>query len=364
MREVAGLFLKLGVLGFGGPAAHIALMRDEVVRRRRWLDDREFLHLVALSNLTPGPTSTELALHLGRSRRGLPGMLVAGALFIVPAAALSLGLAWLYVAAGSLPRVDGLLAGVRAVMVAVLVDAIARLAPAGLGSRLQLAAGALAFALALAGMNELAVMLVVVVVALVVSLRPQLMALLTARGPFMALEPVTLFAIFAAFLKIGALLYGTGYVLVAYLRSELVDRGWLSDAQILDAVAVGQMTPGPVLSSATFAGYLLAGVPGAVIATVAIFLPAFIFVAVAGAIAARASASPRLRLASDVLVAAALGLLLAAAVGLGDDVLRTWLSTLVFIAALAVLRLTRLGAGWLLAAGAIVGLLLPQLLVG
>ena len=354
MREVAGLFLKLGVLGFGGPAAHIALMRDEVVRRRRWIDDREFLHLVALSNLTPGPTSTELALHLGRRRQGLPGMLVAGALFIVPAALLSLGLAWLYVAAGSLPRVEGLLAGVRAVMVAVLVDAIARLAPAGLGSRLQLAAGALAFALALAGMNELAVMIVVVAVALVVSLRPRRLV---------AVEPVTLVAVFAAFLKIGALLYGTGYVLVAYLRTELVERGWLSDAQILDAVAVGQMTPGPVLSSATFAGYLLAGVPGAAVATVAIFLPAFIFVAAAGALAARASASPRLRLASDVLVAAALGLLLAAAVGLGDDVLRTWLSTLVFVTALAVLRLTRIGAGWLIAAGAVVGMLVPTLLV-
>lgn len=352
MREVAGLFLKLGVLGFGGPAAHIALMRDEVVRRRGWIDDREFLHLVALSNLTPGPTSTELALHLGRRREGGAGMLVAGALFIVPAALLSLGLAWLYVAAGSLPRVDGLLAGVRAVMVAVLVDAIARLAPAGLGSRLQLAAGALAFALALAGMNELAVMLVVVAAGLVVSLRPRRL---------LAVEPVTLVALFAAFLKIGALLYGTGYVLVAYLRAELVGRGWLTDAQILDAVAAGQMTPGPVLSSATFAGYLLAGVPGAAVATVAIFLPAFVFVALAGAIAARASASPRLRLASDVLVAAALGLLLAAAVGLGDDVLRTWPSILVFAAALAALRLTRAGAGWLLAGGAAAGLLVPAL---
>ena len=355
MREVAGLFLKLGLLGFGGPAAHIALMRDEVVRRRGWATDREFLQLVALSNLMPGPTSTELALHLGRARRGVPGMLVAGALFIGPAALMTLALAWLYVTAGSLPRVDGLLAGVRAVMVAVLVDAIARLAPAGLGSRLQLAAGALAFGLALAGLNELAVMVVVVGLALLLTLRPRRL---------LAVEPVSLVAIFAAFLKIGALLYGTGYVLVAYLRTEIVGRGWLSDPQILDAVAAGQMTPGPVLSSATFAGYLLAGVPGAVVATVAIFLPAFVFVALAGALASRLSGSPRLRLASDVLVAASLGLLIAAAVGLGDDVLRTVPAGIAFLAALAALRLTRLGAGPLIGAGALVGALLPALLVG
>ena len=355
MREVAGLFLKLGLIGFGGPAAHIALMRDEVVRRRRWIGDREFLHLLALSNLTPGPTSTELALHLGRKREGPAGMLVAGACFIGPAALLSLALAWLYVTAGALPRVDGLLAGVRAAMVAVIADAIARLAPSGLGSRGQLVAGALAFGLALAGLNELAVLVVVVGLALFLSLRPRRL---------LAVEPVSLLALFAVFLKIGALLYGTGYVLVAFLRTELGGRGWLPDAQILDAVAAGQLTPGPVLSSATFAGYLIAGVPGAVVATVAIFLPAFVFVAAAAALAARASSSPRLRLVSDVLVAASLGLLLAAAVALGDDVLRTWLSVLVLVAALAALRFTRVGAGPVIGAGALVGLLVPALLVG
>ena len=355
MREVAGLFLKLGLIGFGGPAAHIALMRDEVVRRRRWIGDREFLHLLALSNLTPGPTSTELALHLGRTRGGLAGMLAAGIAFIGPAALLSLALAWLYVTGGALPRVDGLLAGVRAAMVAVIADAIARLAPAGLGSRGQLVAGALAFGLALAGLNELAVMVVVVGLALLFSLRPRRL---------LAVEPVSLLAIFAVFLKIGALLYGTGYVLVAFLRTEVGGRGWLPDAQILDAVAAGQLTPGPVLSSATFAGYLIAGVPGALVATVAIFLPAFVFVAVAAALAARATSSPRLRLVSDVLVAASLGLLLAAAVALGDDVLRTWLSVVVFLAALVALRVTRVGAGAVIGAGALVGLLVPGLLVG
>lgn len=353
MREVAGVFLKLGLVGFGGPAAHIALMRDELVRRRGWVGDRHFLDLLALSNLVPGPTSTELALHLGRVRAGWPGMLVAGALFILPAALLTLALAWLYVQAGSLPRIDGLLAGVRAAMVAVLVDAIARLAPTGLATRGQMALGALAFLLSLAGLNEIAVMLVAAAVAVAVMAIGGAGRLLWTRS--LAVEPVTLTAVFLAFLKIGALLYGTGYVLVAYFRAELVTRGWLTDAQVLDAIAAGQMTPGPVNSSAAFAGYLIAGLPGAIVATMGIFLPAFVFVAVAGVLRSRLTGT-RTRVATDALVAASLGLLTAAAVGLGERSLVGVFPVVAFLATLAALRLSTISAGLLIAGAALLGL--------
>lgn len=353
MREVAAVFLKLGLIGFGGPAAHIALMRDELVRRRNWVGDREFLDLLALSNLVPGPTSTELALHLGRVRGGWPGMLAAGAVFILPATLLTLALAWLYVQAGTLPRIDGLLAGVRAAMVAVLVDAIARLAPTGLATRGQIALGALAFLLSLAGLNEIVVMLVAAVVASGLMVMGHLRRRLRTR--LLAAEPVTLTAVFLAFLKIGALLYGTGYVLIAYFRAELVARGWLSDAQVLDAIAAGQMTPGPVNSSAAFAGYLIAGLPGAAAATIGIFLPAFVFVAVAGVLHARLSGT-RTRIVTDALVAASLGLLAAAAVGLGERSLVGAFQVVAFLATLVALRLSPISAGLLIAGAALAGL--------
>jgi chromate transporter len=250
--------------------------------------------------------------------------------------------------------VDGLLAGVRAAMVAVLVDAIVRLAPAGLATRAQLATGAAALGLALAGLNEITVMLLALAAAGLVTAGIATFA----RSRALAVEPVTMLALFAVFLKIGALLFGTGYVLVAYLRAEVSSRGWLSEAQVIDAVAAGQLTPGPVNSSATFAGFLIGGVPGAMVATLAIFLPAFAFVLVAAPLGARLRRSARLRLVSDALVAASLGLLAAAAIALGDESLRGALALGVFVAALAVLRLTRLAAGWPIAGGAAAGSLL------
>jgi chromate transporter len=291
VREVALLFLKLGTIGFGGPAAHVALMREEVVRRRGWVDDQRFLDLVGATNLIPGPNSTELAIHLGYDRARWRGLLLAGACFILPAALMVLALAWAYVEYGETPAFDGLLYGIRPVVVAVIVHALLGLLRTALSGPLLAAVAASVLVGYLLGGHERLLLaaggLLVLAVRTGAGRRAAgrtnavvLPALLAAGGPFLA-DPTggQLARLFLTFLKIGAVLYGSGYVLIAFLRGDFVQRlGWITEAQLVDAVSIGQVTPGPVFTTATFIGYLVAGVPGAVLATVAIFLPSFVFV--------------------------------------------------------------------------------------
>src|SRR5262249_46394899 len=290
-RELALLFLRLGTTAFGGPAAHIAMMEDEVVRRRGWLSREEFLDLLGATNLIPGPNSTEMAIHIGHRRAGWRGLLVAGACFILPAMVLVWGLAWAYVRFGRLPQVVGLLYGVKPVIVAVIVQALWSLGRSALKSRGLAVAALAAAALSAAGVHELLVLFgVAAAVVAVRSLRapgnawraawlpplPAWGATVLAGAP-----PFPLATLFLVFLKIGSVLFGSRSVLLAFLRAELVVRlGWLSEAQLLDAVAVGQVTPGPVFTTATFIGYVLSGPGGAAAATLGIFLPAFFFVAI------------------------------------------------------------------------------------
>jgi chromate transporter len=372
LRELALLFLRLGATAFGGPAAHIAMMEDEVVRRRGWLTPQEFLDLVGATNLIPGPNSTELAIHVGHRRAGFPGLVVAGAAFIVPATLIVLSIAWAYVAFGRLPAAEGLLRGVKPVVVAVVLQALVAFGRTAIKSApLGIVAAAAAVA-ALAGANELLV-LAVAGVAVAVARLPRRGAppplALVGLSPSSALRalavsaagaaPFTAGGLFLAFLKIGSVLYGSGYVLLAFLRADLVERlGWLTEPQLLDAVAVGQITPGPVFTTATFIGYVLGGVPGAAAATLGIFLPAFVFVAVSGPLVPRLRASRLAGAFLDGVNVASLALMAVVSFQLARAAV-TDLPTAALAVVSAVLLLRwRVNSSWLVAAGAAIGLVL------
>lgn len=363
LGEVARLFLKLGAIAFGGPAAHVAMLEDEVVRRRGWLSREDFLDLWAATHLIPGPNSTELAIHIGHRVAGWPGLLVAGACFILPAFLIVWGLAWAYVAFGAMPQAEALLSGVKPVVLAVVLQALWGLGKTALKTK-TLAAVALAVAGGLIlGAHELALLLAAG--AAVAALRG-----FPARGAGLAFAPwlaatasgsapVGLWPIFGFFVKVGSVLFGSGYVLLAFLQTDLVDRwGWLTSRQLLDAVAIGQVTPGPVFTTATFIGYLLAGTPGAVTATVGIFLPAFVFVALSGPLVPRMRRSPVAAAFLDGVVAASLALMAVVSWDLARAaIVDGWTAAIGVGAAIALIRY-RVNSAWLVLAGAVIGLLL------
>ena len=329
LSELLKLFATLGVIGFGGPAAHIALMRLEVVDRRGWMSDREVMDLVALTSLIPGPNSTELAMLVGRRRAGGRGLIVAGLAFILPAAAIVLVLAWGYTTFGATPAGSGLLYGIKPVVLALVAVAVVTFARAALGTlpaTVLAAAAAGAWAL---GLNELLVLALAAAVMALVRMRPSPPAALSLAplgagltGLFERIAAADLPLLFLVFLKAGGLLFGSGYVLLAYLRGDLVDRlGWLTDQQLLDAVAIGQVTPGPLFTTATFIGFLLAGLAGALLATVAIFLPGFVFSALIGPGAARLRDRPLTASLLDGLNAGAVGLMAVVTLQLGRSAL-------------------------------------------
>lgn len=344
LRELVRVFGTLGVIGFGGPAAHIALMRREVVDRRRWMSDREVMDLVALTSLIPGPNSTELAMLIGRQRAGARGLVVAGLAFILPAAAIVLALAWAYTTFGATPAGSGILYGIKPVVVAVVAAAVVSFARVALGTPAQAALAVAAAGAWALGVNELAVLALAALLMAAARLRPNASALSVAPlgaglvGLGERLAAVDLPLLFLVFLKAGGLLFGSGYVLLAYLRGDLVERlGWLTDQQLLDAVAIGQVTPGPLFTTATFIGYLVAGLAGALLATAAIFLPGFVFSAVIGPIAGRLRDRPLTASLLDGLNAGAVGLMAVVTVQLGTSALvDPWTIGLALVAVLAV----------------------------
>lgn len=371
LREVIRLFLRLGFTAFGGPAAHIAMMHDEVVTRRRWMDEQHFLDLVGATNLIPGPNSTEMAIHIGYERAGWRGLVAAGLCFILPAVLIVLTLAWAYVTYGNTPQGDALMVGIKPVIIAIVVQALYRLVPSALKSPLLAAVGVGALGLYLLGVNELLILFgcALLVVAIQAIRRfpttaPMLFPLAALKSllpqltdTFAGSSAVPLDRLFLIFLKVGALLYGSGYVLLAFLRNDLVvTYGWLTDQQLLDAVAVGQFTPGPVFTTATFVGYVLAGVPGAVVATIGIFLPSFCFVALLARI------MPSLRKAAwtaaflDGVNVAALGLMAGVTWQLGRAALIDPLTiALAGVAAFLLFRF-KVNSAWLVLAGGLIGL--------
>jgi chromate transporter len=372
LGELARLFLKLGTIAFGGPAAHIAMMEAEVVRRRCWLDHARFLDLLGATNLIPGPNSTEMAIHIGLLRAGWRGLIVAGACFILPAMLIVWGLAALYVKYGSLPQASWLLYGVKPVIIAIVGQALWVLGKAAIKNTLTLIAGAAVIVLIFLGANEIVLLFAAGFAVMIVdNLRrgwrpPQTGVWAIAAGAplFVAAdgaalaEPVTLTALTLFFLKIGSILFGSGYVLLAFIRADLVERWhWLSDRQLLDAIAIGQFTPGPVFTTATFIGYLVAGSPGAVLATLGIFFPAFVFVALSSPLIPKIRRSPWASGFLDGVNAASLGLMAAVTWQLGRSALVDWFTLALALGAAVLVFRVRVNSAWWVLAGGILGLL-------
>lgn len=370
LGELARLFLKLGTIAFGGPAAHIAMMEDEVVRRRGWLTREQFLDYLGATNLIPGPNSTEMAIHVGHARAGWAGLLVAGACFILPATFLVGAIAWAYVRYGTLPAATGVLYGVKPVVIAVVVQALWGLGRSALTSSWHVILALAAVTAVALGTNELAVLAGAGVAAALMARvirRPTapLPALLAGVGSTSlgasalgaVAAPFGLWPLFGVFAKIGAVLFGSGYVLLAFLRADLVERlHWLTERQLLDAVAVGQVTPGPVFTTATFIGYVLGGTPGAAVATVGIFLPAFVFVAVSGPLIPRIRRSPTAGAVLDGVNVASLALMAVVTAQLARAALVDgWTVALAAASALLLVRY-RVNSVWLVLGGAAIGL--------
>jgi chromate transporter len=362
LGALARLFGRLGVVAFGGPAAHIAMMHDEVVTRRRWLTDTQFVDLIGVTNLIPGPNSTEMTMHVGRERAGWRGLIVAGASFILPAAAIVLACAVAYVEYGQTPGGQALLYGVKPVVLAIIGQALVKLGRTALGGAgaMGWVVGGAALIAYLAGGNEIAILLVGALAALVWRTAWSAHGPAGLAGVVLAAQAdpsLSLGRILLVFTKIGAVLYGSGYVLLAFLRSDLVTRlDVLTDQQLLDAVAIGQFTPGPLFTTATFIGYLLAGLPGATIATIGIFLPAFCFVAAVGPHVARLRRRAWSAALLDGVNAAAFGLMAGVMIELAGDALVDPLTVILAVGAAVALWRTPLNSAWLVLAGAVVGI--------
>ncbi len=367
LGELARLFLRLGTISFGGPAAHIAMMEDEVVNRRRWLSREEFLDLLGATNLIPGPNSTELAIHIGHKQAGWAGLLVAGSCFILPAALIVTALAWIYVRYGSLPQTDAVLYGVKPVIIAIVLQALWRLGRTALKTVPLMLASAAGSVAVLLGINELIVLFAVG--AVVASGKwfasfktcgeTKLLTLAMFVAPLAQTSATSfgLWPLFLFFVKTGAVLFGSGYVLLAFLRADLVERWhWLTESQLLDAIAVGQVTPGPVFTTATFIGYLLGGLPGALVATIGIFLPAFFFVAVSGTLVSLIRKSETAGAFLDGINAASLSLMAVVTWQLGCATLVDWVTVSLLVVSLTLLLRFHLNSAWLVLGGALAGL--------
>ena len=366
LRELALLFLRLGATAFGGPAAHIAMMQDEVVRRRGWLSEERFLDLLGATNLIPGPNSTEMAIHIGWERRRWAGLLVAGVSFIVPAMLITGACAWAYLRFGSVPALSWLLYGIKPVILGIVAQAIWRLAPKAARTWTLRVLGLFIAALAALGVSELMLLLGAGVVATQLARERgskgngnglhQLVPVLPVAAAGVAASALTLPNLFWVFLKTGSVLFGSGYVLIAFLRADLVERlGWLTQGQLLDAIAVGQITPGPVFTTATFIGYVLSGPRGALVATAGIFLPAFVFVALSGPLVPRIRSSRGAAAFLDGVNVASLALMAVVTAQLGKAALVDATTGMLAFVSTMLLICFNLNSTWLVLGGAVAG---------
>ncbi|MEI6945629.1 chromate efflux transporter [Paraflavisolibacter sp. H34] len=336
LKDVAGLFLKLGLIGFGGPAVHIALMEEEVVRKRGWMDHPHFLDLVGATNLIPGPNSTEMTMHIGHERAGWKGLVVAGCCFIFPAVLLTALFAWAYRVYGTLPQVQPFIYGIKPAIIAVIVALMIGLGKKALKSVSLGIIGLAAAVAVLAGWNEIAVLFGAGFLGMALHLARTRNPRSYGLFPFALLQAPGTLGISAAklfwiFLKIGSILYGSGYVLFAFLDAELVAKGLLTKQQLIDAVAVGQFTPGPVFSSATFIGWQIGGPAGALAATVGIFLPSFLFVAFLNPLVPRLRKSPLMAAFLDTVNIVSIGIILSVVVEMSRATLLDWRTVLIAV---------------------------------
>lgn len=373
--EIFRVFLKLGVLAFGGPAAHLAMMDDEIIEKRKWITREKFIDLMGATNLIPGPNSTEMAIHLGYERGGVKGLFIAGLSFIIPAMSMVLIFAYLYVAYGTLPRVEGILNGVKPVMIAIVFQALLRLSKTVLKGPVPIILAGFVVVGSFLGFNEILLLFGAGILMMSLKNKDKLykfktkvfypFTLLALSGTLTGKEikdPLSLSGLFLTFLKIGSVLYGSGYVLLAFLESEFVDKLQLiTSTQLIDAVAIGQLTPGPVFTTSTFIGYLILGFPGAMVSTMGIFLPSFLLVWLMRPLIPRLRSSPYVSSALDGVNAASLGLMAAVTVKLGMASLGSPVYSLIFLGALVLLLKVKINSAFLILGGGLLGLLLEFL---
>ncbi|WP_295648924.1 chromate efflux transporter [uncultured Mucilaginibacter sp.] len=365
LKELAVFFLRLGFTAFGGPAAHIAMMRQEAVVKREWMSDQHFLDLVGATSLIPGPNSTEMAIHIGQERGGWRGLIIAGLCFILPAVLITGCIAWLYKLYGQLPQIQPFVYGVKPAVIAVIIAAIYPLAKKSLQTVELGVIGATAIVLCLLGFSQILVLFGAGFVAMgLAAIRIKM------KGSPMTLLPLFLannteffspknISLFLSFLKIGAILYGSGYVLFALLDSELVSKGIISHRQLIDAIVVGQFTPGPVFSSVTFIGYQVNGISGAIISTIGIFLPSFLFVALLNPVVRIMRGSTLFAAFLNAVNVASIALILVVCYQLGKDSLTNWREILIALCSAVILfRFNKLNSAFIILGGSVAGYLL------
>ncbi|WP_016989394.1 chromate efflux transporter [Flavobacterium sp. ACAM 123] len=371
LKEVAALFLKLGFIGFGGPAAHISMMRDEVVVKKKWLEEQHFLDLIGATNLIPGPNSTEMAIHIGHERAGWKGLVVAGVCFIVPAVLLTGIFAWLYKDYGQLPEIQPFLYGIKPAIIAIILGAIFPLAKKSIKTVRLAMIGIIVLLLSLLQFNEIALLFGAGFLALfwnsLTNKNSDTMGntwspLLLFPVSKMAVLAPTNFNLFLIFLKIGAILYGSGYVLFAFLDAELVTKGLLTRTELIDAIAVGQFTPGPVFSSVTFVGYQINGISGALISTLAIFLPSFAFVALLNPLVKKMRNSKAFAIFLDAVNVASIAIIVSICYELGQDTITDWRTILIALLSIVIVfYYKKINSAFVVLGGALFGYLLMLL---
>ncbi|OGO77907.1 MAG: chromate transporter [Clostridiales bacterium GWB2_37_7] len=371
LKEIATVFFKLGSTAFGGPAAHIAMMDDEIVKKRKWIEKDKFLDLLGATNIIPGPNSTELAIHLGYERGGWLGLIIAGACFIVPAMLIVLAFAMMYARYGTLPEVSNILYGIKPVIIAIVLQALIRLGQSAIKNKILGIIGIAVIVLSFIGVNEILLLALAGISMMLIrniksfrtsnplSFAPILLPYAILIPQQTQIKGFSLTSVFLTFLKIGSVLYGSGYVLLAFLEADFVERlNILTSQQILDAVAVGQFTPGPVFTTATFIGYLIQGAPGAILATIGIFLPAFVLVGLLNPIVPRLRKSKLISSILDGVNVASWGLMAVVSWKLGVSAVVDIPTVLLALVSLIIVFKYKINSAWLVLSGGAVGFLL------
>jgi len=366
LKEVALVFFKLGCFAFGGPAAHIAMMEDEIVVKRKWMTRDYFLDMIGATNLIPGPNSTEMTMHCGYEYAGKKGLFVAGFSFIFPATAITAILAYLYVKYGTLPEVEPFIFGIKPAVLAIIASAILKLGRKAVKKIELVVLGIIVLVVSLLGIHEIIALLSAGVLGLLYfSIKDKVQTNVNSFFPFLSVSLFTTSVLqissaklFWVFLKVGAILYGSGYVLFAYLDAELVTRGWLTRAALIDAIAVGQFTPGPILSTSTFIGYQLSGFTGALAATAGIFLPSFLFVLILNPFIPKMRQSKTFGYFLDAVNIAAVAVMLAVLFKMSRETLVNWQAIVIALVCAYLVFGTKLSTMWTITIGAILGYLL------
>ena len=362
LKEVTKLFLKLGSIAFGGPAAHIAMMEEEVVRKRKWMSSQHFLDLIGATNLIPGPNSTEMTMHVGFERAGWKGLIAAGVSFVLPAVTITMLLAWLYTTYGQVPEVEPYIYGIKPAVIAIILGAVYRLGKKALKSVELFILGSLTLVVTLFGLHEILALFSCGLFGFFLYTAKNRKKTLNSFSPILLIPVLTSLStlkVFWIFLKVGALLYGGGYVLFAFLDAELVNTGLLTREQLIDAVAVGQFTPGPVLSTATFIGWQLYGFWGALAATLGIFLPSFIFVALLNPLISKIRKSPYLSAFLDAINIAAVAIIIAVLIDMSFNALVDWRTILIaLVSIIFVFSFKKVNSAFVVLGGALFGFVL------